>query len=101
MRVRDEVAFCAELATVGRVVSGFVPPLRARTLAESRLALDQSSSSATVSRLSKARCRLFQTALVCQSRSLRQQVGDAELGWEGVVADALLEDLDQGSEDGA
>lgn len=46
----------------------------ARTVSESREALDQSILSASPKRLSSSRCSLRHTPTFCQSRSLRQQV---------------------------
>ncbi len=51
----------------------FFTPL-ARTVSESKQALDQSILSASPKRLSNARCSLRHTPACCQSRSLRQQV---------------------------
>jgi len=51
----------------------FFTPL-ARTVSESKLALDQSILSASPKRLSSARCSLRHTPACCQSRNLRQQV---------------------------
>jgi hypothetical protein len=74
------MAFRARFALICGVAPdsrGFRVPLftpLARTVSESRLALDQSILSASPRRLRSARCSLRHTPTCCQSRNLRQQV---------------------------
>ena len=72
--VRDEVAFRAGPAAIGRVRADFGAPFFAAKLALSRAARLQSSCPASFSRSSSTRCRPVQTPAACHSPSLRQHV---------------------------
>ena len=72
--VGKEVVLGAGLTTVGGACPDSLTPLLAGTLAESRLALDQSTLPLLPSTFRSARCRRRHTPAFCQSRSRRQQV---------------------------
>jgi hypothetical protein len=101
--VGQEVVLGAGFAAVGGVWPDRFAPLFAGTLAESKLALDQSTIPALANRSSSARCRRRQTPALCQSLSRRQQVTPLpkpiSLG-SYPPRDAALEDEDDAGEHG-
>ena len=72
--VGENVPFGARFTAIGGVRADEVAPLLAGTLAQSRLARDQSIWPASPRRSSSTRWSASQTPWTCQSRSRRQQV---------------------------
>ena len=72
--VRDEMAFAAELAPVGRVEARVRAPRGLDTLAPSKLTRLKSSRPAPHNSASNSKCSWCHTPAACHSRSLRQQV---------------------------
>jgi hypothetical protein len=72
--VDHKMALRARFAAIRRIRPGLIAPLFAGTLAESKLARDQSIRSASPSQSSKSRWSFCQTPAFCQATSRRQQV---------------------------
>jgi hypothetical protein len=72
--IRDDVAFAAEFAAVGRVGTCELAPRGLATLAPSTLALLKSSWPAALNCANSSRCKRCHTPAVCHSRSRRQHV---------------------------
>ena len=72
--VDHDMALCAQLATIRRILASLFAPPGAGTLALSRDARVQSIRPASCSRCRSVRCNRLHTSARCQSRKRRQHV---------------------------